>query len=245
MAGFVTPARAIVVGASGGIGGALVEVLAARDDISGVIALSRSGRAPKGEKIVAGPPIDMTDPESIAAAFAAVGPAGGEVRLVIVASGLLSDGEALQPEKSYRHQSLEAFRRVFDVNTFGPALVAGQAFDLMPRQGRAIFAALSARVGSISDNRLGGWHAYRASKAALNMLIRNYAIEQGRKNSAFIAVGLHPGTVDTGLSRPFQGAAKRIFTPQESASHLVDVIAGLKASDSGGVFDWDGEAVPA
>jgi len=215
MPGFETPARAVVIGASGGIGRAIAETLARRDDISEVVAMSRSGRNPQGAKITSGPDIDVTDESSIEAAMGAL-KEGDAPRLVFNAVGVLSDGEGLQPEKSYRHQNMQAFQRVFAVNTFGPALVARHAIDLMPRDGRTILAALSARVGSVSDNQIGGWHAYRASKAALNMLIRNYAIEVGRRNRAFIAVALQPGTVDTALSKPFQGSAHTIFTPDAS-----------------------------
>ena len=117
----------------------------------------------------------------------------------------------------------------------------------MPRRGRAVFAALTARVGSIGDNRLGGWHAYRASKAALNMLIRNYGIEQARLNPDFIVAGLHPGTVDTALSHPFQKNVpdQQLFSPTESAKHLLRVIDGLTPADSGKCFDWAGKEIPA
>lgn len=237
--------RAVVIGASGGVGGALVELLAARDDVEAVYALSRSGRAPEGAKIAPGR-IDIVDEDSVAAAAQAV-KAAGTPDLVIVATGILSDGEALQPEKTYRHQSMAKFERVFAINTFGPGLVAKHFLPLMPRQGRAVFAALSARVGSISDNGYGGWHSYRASKAALNMLVKNYAIEQARKNGDFIAVSLHPGTVDTGLSKPFQSNVpdKKLFTPEQSAAYLLGVIDGLTPEQTGKAFDWAGKEIPA
>ncbi len=226
--------KAIIIGASGGIGAALADRLEQADGFDAIVRLSRSGP---------GGPIDLTDEASVAAAAEAAGPAD----LVIVATGLLSDGDRLQPEKSFKHQSMAAFEDVFRINTFGPALAAKHFIPNLPRKGRGVFAALSARVGSISDNRIGGWHAYRASKAALNMLIRNYAIEQARRNPDFIAVGLHPGTVDTALSEPFQSSVpdKQIFTPAESAAHLLNVIDGLTAADSGKVFDWAGKEVPA
>jgi NAD(P)-dependent dehydrogenase (short-subunit alcohol dehydrogenase family) len=117
----------------------------------------------------------------------------------------------------------------------------------MLREQRAVFAALSARVGSISDNRLGGWHSYRASKAALNMLLRNLAVELGRSHPQAVVAGLHPGTVDTGLSRPFQkGVADgKLFAPAYSAERLLAVLDGLTPADSGGVFAWDGARIPA
>lgn len=237
--------HAVIVGASGGIGRALAEGLAAREDVAQVHALSRSGKSPTHDKVTPGT-IDLLDEASIAAAAKVVKDSGAP-DLVIVASGILSDGEALQPEKSYRHQDPDAFQRVFAINTFGPALVAKHFLPIMPRKGRAVFAALSARVGSISDNRLGGWHAYRASKAALNMLIRNYAIEQARRSENFIAISLHPGTVDTPLSAPFQTNVpdKQLFTPQVSADHLLKVIDQVQPSQSGKAFDWAGKEIPA
>lgn len=237
--------RAVIIGSSGGVGTAFVEALAARDDVAAVHALSRRGEGPEGQKIITGK-INITDEDSVSAAAEQVKSTGAP-DLVIVASGLLSDGDALQPEKTYRHQTMDAFQRVFAINTFGPGLVAKHFLPIMPRKGRAVFAALSARVGSISDNRLGGWHAYRASKAALNMLIRNYAIEQGRRNEDFIAVSLHPGTVDTDLSKPFQGNVpdKKLFTAQQSADYLLGVIDGLKPGDTGKAFDWAGKEIPA
>lgn len=237
--------QAVIVGASGGIGRALTEALAEDARVEQVHALSRSGAAATHPKVSPGQ-TDILDEESVAAAATRVA-ASGKPSLVLIASGILSSGEDAQPEKTYRQQSLAAFERVFAINTFGPGLVAKHFLPIMPRQGRAVFAALSARVGSISDNRLGGWHAYRASKAALNMLIRNYAIEQARRNPDFICVGLHPGTVDTDLSRPFQGnvPAAQLFTPQTSAAHLLNVLSGLTASDSGKIFDWAGAEIPA
>jgi NAD(P)-dependent dehydrogenase (short-subunit alcohol dehydrogenase family) len=117
---------------------------------------------------------------------------------------------------------------------------------LMPRDRRAVFAALSARVGSIGDNRLGGWHSYRASKAALNMLLRNLAVELGRSHPQAVVAGLHPGTVDTGLSKPFQKAVAegKLLTPAFSAERLLAVLDGLTPADSGGVFAWDGARIP-
>ncbi|NBC21103.1 MAG: SDR family NAD(P)-dependent oxidoreductase [Alphaproteobacteria bacterium] len=235
--------RAVVFGVSGGIGRALAEGLVERgadavhgysrsaiEDIPGV----RMGRA------------DITNEAELADAAARV-EADGPPELVIVSVGILSQPGGLEPEKSYKHQEMDAFEQVFRANTFGPALVAKHFLPIMPRKQRAVFAALSARVGSISDNRIGGWHAYRASKAALNMLIRNYAIEQGRRNKEFIAVGLHPGTVDTALSEPFQGNVpdKKLFSPTYSANCLLDVIEGLGPDHSGQVFDYAGAAVPA
>ncbi|MFN3313836.1 MAG: SDR family NAD(P)-dependent oxidoreductase, partial [Hyphomonas sp.] len=191
---------AVVFGSSGGIGRALVEALVARDAYSHVFGISRSGADIAGAEALTA---DFLDDAALANVAERIREAG-QIGLCIVASGILSDGEALQPEKSFRQQSRGAFERVFAANTVAPALIAREMLPLMPKVERSVFAALSARVGSISDNRLGGWHAYRASKAALNMLVRNYAIEQKRRSPGAICVALHPGTVDTGLSKPFQ-----------------------------------------
>ncbi|MEM6900868.1 MAG: SDR family NAD(P)-dependent oxidoreductase [Pseudomonadota bacterium] len=233
--------RAAIIGASGGIGGAFVNALAARDDVTEVLALSRSGTAFDSPKITPGH-IDIIHENSVLEASQQA----GELDWVIVASGILSDGEALKPEKSWRDLNMDAFERVFRINTFGPALVAKHFLPLLPRKRRAVFASLSARVGSISDNGLGGWHAYRASKTALNMLIKNLSIELGRRNAEAICVGLHPGTVATDLSAKFSGGVNHeIFTPDQSASYLIDVLDDLSADQTGKVFDWKGEEIPA
>lgn len=233
--------RAAIIGASGGIGGAFVNALAARDDVTEVLALSRSGTAFDNPKITPGH-IDITHENSVLE----TSQQAGELDWVIVASGILSDGEALKPEKSWRDLNMDAFERVFRINTFGPALVAKHFLPLLPRKRRAVFASLSARVGSISDNGLGGWHAYRASKTALNMLIKNLSIELGRRNAEAICVGLHPGTVATDLSAKFRGGVNHeIFTPDQSASYLIDVLDDLSADQTGKVFDWKGEEIRA
>ena len=186
----------------------------------------------------------MTAPGAVAEA-AARARSLGPVRLVLVATGLLHD-EGLRPEKHWGALDGEALARSFAANAIGPALAAKHFLPLLPREGRSVFAALSARVGSIGDNRLGGWHAYRASKAALNMLLKTLAIELARRAPEAICVGLHPGTVATRLSEPFRGqvAPDRLFTPSQSARCLLKVVHALRPGDSGGVFAWDGARVP-
>jgi len=234
---------AVIFGSSGGIGGALAKAAVASGQYARVFAVSRSGAVIDGAE---NRQAEFTNEAQLAALAGEIG-AAGPVTLCLVASGLLSDGPDLQPEKTYRSLSQSAFERVFTANTIAPALIAKHMLALMPKAERSVFAALSARVGSISDNRLGGWHAYRASKAALNMLIRNFAIEQARRAPGSICVGLHPGTVDTGLSKSFQGgvAGDKLFTPQQSADYLLGVIERLTTEDSGKCFDWAGKEVPA
>lgn len=225
---FAPGAHAVVIGASGGIGAAFADQIERDAGFARVTRLSRATG------------LDLTDPASIAAAAAAL-PAPPD--LVIVATGLLH-ADGIAPERALRQLDATAFTRAFAVNAIGPALVAQALLPLMPKGRKTLFAALSARVGSISDNRLGGWHAYRASKAALNQLLRTIAIEQMQTNPESIVIGLHPGTVDTGLSKPFQRGVKTLFTPAESAGHLLRVIDTATPAQSGLVFDWQGEAIP-
>lgn len=264
------PAGAVVVGASGGLGAAFVDAIVAHGGFATVLALSRSGpvdvdvdagvdagsaaapdgpaptpAAPTATRLVRGR-VDVTDEPSVARA-AALAASLAPPRLVIVATGLLHAPDGLRPEKSLAMLDPARLARLFAVNATGPALVAKHLLPRMPRQGRASFAAVSARVGSISDNRLGGWYGYRASKAALNMLLRCAAIEWARTARDGVCVGLHPGTVDTALSAPFQGnvADGKLFTPAHSAARLLDVLARLGPAESGRVFAWDGAEVPA
>jgi NAD(P)-dependent dehydrogenase (short-subunit alcohol dehydrogenase family) len=232
---FEAGGSAVVIGASGGIGGALAAQLREVPAFGAVFALARS--------FTGDGHIDITDEASVAACANRL---GGPLRLVIVATGALQGPGFPQPEKTYRALDPVALMESFRLNAVGPALVAKHLLPLMAPRGKTVFAALSARVGSIGDNRAGGWHAYRASKAALNMLLRNLAIEVGRRNPDVICVGLHPGTVDTGLSRPFQRGLPegQLFTPEISARHLLTVIDGLTAADSGTVLAWDGTTIP-
>lgn len=220
------PSPALVVGIGGGIGGALLAAIEAR----GIAARGLSRRDG----------LDLCDETSVAATLATLAEPPG---LVLVATGLLHDG-GLAPEKSLAALDSARLARSFAINAIGPALLAKHLLPRMPRQGRSVFAVLSARVGSIADNRLGGWYGYRASKAALNQLVRTAAIEQARRAPGSIVVALHPGTVATGLSAPFRSGSERVFTPAEAAEHLLTVVAGLTPTDSGGFFAWDGSPIP-
>ena len=225
--------RAAVIGATGGIGAALCERL--EESGAQVHRLSRRGEGSLR--------LDLTDEASIAAAAAQLAD-GDPIDLVMVATGYLHR-EGAGPEKDWRHLSADELARNFALNATGPALVAKHFLPLLPDNGRAGFAALTARVGSISDNRLGGWYSYRASKAALNMLIRTLSVELARKKPDAFCVGLHPGTVDTGLSEPFQRNVPqgKLFTPELSAGHLLDTLAKLGPAQSGRAFAWDGQEI--
>ncbi|WP_420549622.1 SDR family NAD(P)-dependent oxidoreductase [Curvivirga sp.] len=168
----------------------------------------------------------------------------GSIDLLIVASGILHSSD-IKPEKSLRDLDVTNFQRVFFANSIFPAMIAKYFVPLLSRDERAVIAMLSARVGSISDNQLGGWYAYRASKAALNMIIKTTAIEVSRNRKQAIVVGLHPGTVKSELSRPFTAniAHDKLFTPDYAAKKLLNVIETLKVDDSGKCFAWDGQEI--
>ena len=240
----MTGLRAVIFGATGGIGAALVGQLEQSDRYSEIHAGARNSPSAAQPETVAFR-FDLTDEPSIEQAARMI----GEFRpldLVIVATGMLHRPDLPMPEKSWRAIDGQAMAEMFAINTIGPALIAKHFLSLMRRDGRCVFAVLSARVGSIADNRLGGWHSYRASKAALNMLVRNFAIELAARNPHGIAVAIHPGTVDTTLSKPFQRGVPqgKLFQPDQSAAHILSVIDKLSAPDSGGLFAWNGERIP-
>ncbi|MDO9708812.1 SDR family oxidoreductase [Paracraurococcus lichenis] len=224
---------AVVLGATGGIGGALLAALEGEGRWRRVIGLSRRGE----------PALDITEEASVAAAAAWLGREAPDLALVIVATGFLHDAR-FQPEKAMRQLDPAQLAHSFAVNAIGPALAMKHLLPRLRRDGPAVFAALSARVGSIGDNRLGGWWSYRASKAALNQLIRTAAVEMGRANPRAAVVALHPGTVDTGLSAPFSKAGLEVQRPEAAARRLLDVLAGIGPEQSGGFFDHQGRPVP-
>jgi NAD(P)-dependent dehydrogenase (short-subunit alcohol dehydrogenase family) len=239
---FNAPIRACVIGSTGGIGRALVDALAASDRVETLYALSRAGTAHPSSK-VQNLTFDFLDEASVSAAAEALRETG-KFDLIIVATGLLQ-GDGIAPEKNMRALDLNALRTSFEVNTFGPALTAKYFLPLLRRDDKAVFAALSARVGSISDNRLGGWYSYRASKAALNMMLKTLSIEIARRWTNQIIIGLHPGTVDTGLSQPFQSNVPdgKLFTPAFSAGKLLEVVDQVGPDDPGSLFAWDGARI--
>ena len=231
-----------VFGASGGIGKALVQQLCNAHDTDIVYAIARNT-----DKVPPHPKIeliecDITDALSVAAATDLI--PINTLDLVFVATGVLSS-EAGTPEKRLVSLNTDYALEQFSVNTLGPMLVAQHVLPKLDRKKRTYFAALSARVGSISDNRLGGWYSYRAAKSALNMMIKTAAIEFQRTHPELVITALHPGTVDTNLSKPFQGRVpeSRLFSAEQSAAYLLDVLQGLTPSQSGKIFAWDSSLI--
>ena len=242
--GFHQPVHAVVLGASGALGEAVSMAIARAHPENQVWGTGRRADAFKGP-CTRQFSVDLTDEASIETLAAAVKEAEYRPNLVLNCTGVLHT-HAFGPEKTWRHLDLDTMRRVFDVNTFGVALLGKHLIPLFPRKGRSVFATLSARVGSISDNRLGGWYSYRASKAALNQYMRTLAIELARYNPDAVIATLHPGTVDTNLSQPFRGhlAKGQLQSPAQSAANLWGVLDHLSPKDSGGFFAYDGTPIP-
>lgn len=238
-----------IIGASGAIGQACIDHLATAG--AKLILFSRQNLQLADHvkpAVIKQHLLDLNDEQTLAAAaehLKTYPPLTG----ILVTTGLLHGnnyGNNLQPEKSIRQLTAENFLQVLATNTVGPALVARHFLPYLARDQRVWFAALSARVGSISDNRLGGWYAYRAAKAALNMVIKNLSIELARRHKSAVVVGLHPGTVDSNLSKPFQSGVtpEKLFSPSYSAHCLLSVLANLTPADTGLCFDWAGKEIP-
>ncbi|MCK0099450.1 SDR family NAD(P)-dependent oxidoreductase [Qipengyuania sp. S6317L1] len=236
-----TPTSAAIFGASGGIGAALVRRLE-QLGCAKVYAGSRSGRGDFGANAI---PFrfDLEQEASIEEAAAMMREAPPQ--WVIVASGVLTLEGGSGPERTYKRLDPVVMAKVLSLNTIGPAIIAKHMMRLMPRDEAFAFAALSARVGSIGDNGLGGWHSYRASKAALNMLLKNFAIEMARTHPHGVIAGLHPGTVDTALSNPFQKGLPdgQLTHADEAADNLISVLANLTPDQSGQVYDFAGKLI--
>ena len=217
--------RALIVGASGGIGNALASAFEARE--ASVTRLSRSGDG-----------LDITDEALVDRALSNL---DGTFDRIVVASGILAPKDAGR-EKSLNAIKADAMAEVMAVNAIGPALILRHAPQLLPRSERSIFAILRARVGSIEDNRLGGWYSYRASKAATNQIVRTAAIEIARSHREAIVVALHPGTVETKFTREYPDSPK--VSAEDAAQNLMRVIDNLTPDQTGGFFDWAGNSVP-
>jgi len=229
-----------ILGGTGGLGAALARTLEARGHT--VLAIGRR----------TDPAIDYTQPDSVAACAQRVADRlaqrGETLARLIVATGFLHGetvaGSRAEPERSWQQLDADALTHSFAVNAIGPALVMRHFLPLLPRQGPCLAAFFSARVGSIGDNALGGWYAYRAAKAALNQLVHTAAIELARRNREAVCVALHPGTVDTPLSQPFAKTGLKVRPPEVAAAELIAVMDGLTAAQTGGFFDHQGKTVP-
>lgn len=251
--GLGVKAQVLVTGASSGVGLAMVETLLENDAVAGVCAVSRHALATPALQALATThagrlhciDADLSTDAGIDAVATGVRSVTGILHLLVNGAGLLH-GDAVHPEKSLATLDRAALQRVFALNAFAPILLVRALLPLLDPRSRCVIASLSARVGSIGDNRLGGWYAYRASKAAQNQLLRTLSIELRRSHPLATCVMLHPGTVDTPLSRPFQSRvpADALFTPARAARQLLDIIAGLQPRDSGRFIAWDGRDVP-
>ena len=224
---------ALVIGGTGSIGSAIINDLKNRN-FTNIISLSRSSN----------PPLDLLDESSIEKAADFIQSQQKSLCLLFDATGILHNEDQNQmPENTYKNIDLTFMKKNFEINVMGPALVMKHFLPLLDKDQKSIFATLSAKVGSISDNRYGGWYSYRASKAALNQMIKTASIELKMKNKNAICVAIHPGTVTSKLSKPFQKDNLKIQSNEESAKNITRVIMDLKVSDSGLFFDWNGSII--
>ena len=255
--GFSEPIIGVILGANGGIAQAMIDLIIETHPQNRLILTTRShleSSTDHSSSQISFHPLDITDEEQWFNFAQFLSDQTTTINLVINVTGLLHKRALpqvkehkfteIKPEKSLKMVQLEQMSAVFSVNTFAVALALKFLSPFLSRSTRSIFASLSARVGSISDNQLGGWYSYRASKAAQNMLIKTASIELSRSRKKNICVGLHPGTVATKLSEPFSSrVTHQIFTPQESASYLLQVLSKLNPSDTGKCFAWDGQEI--
>jgi len=230
-----------VIGSSGAIGKAFLNIYIRDKEISNIYSISRA-QVKEDDERVTHINIDITDEISVRNAASLI--EDRSLDRVIVATGILHT-ESFGPEKSIKDINVENFMKIFLVNTFGPALIGKYFIPLMTNSQKSILAFLSAKVGSISDNKLGGWYSYRASKSALNQIIKNFSIEAKRTNPKGIIIGLQPGTVKSRLSEPFQKNVKKsnLFSADDSANKLMKVIEDIAQEDSGQMFSWNGEVI--
>lgn len=232
-----TPGLAVVIGANGGLGVAMLAQLERERQQGAYAQVLGLGRHTEIG-------INFLDEASIASAAQHVAAICStsklELRLLVVATGFLH-GQQGQPERSFAQLDANYLTHVFAINTLGPALVMKHFFPLLPKRGRCVAGFLSARVGSISDNALGGWYGYRSSKAALNQLVKTASIELTRWNLSSICVALHPGTVDTKLSQPFAKTGLKVRTAEEAVGNLLDVLKNLVPADTGALVDYQGK----
>ena len=230
-----------IIGASGAIGNAFVEHYSNDQSIKNVYAFSRKRQSYENKKVQSFE-LDIENQNNIQDAAEEL--KENRLDLIIIATGILHS-ENFGPEKSIKDINHESMSKVMSVNTIGPSLVGRYFIPLLTKDTKSVLAFLSARVGSISDNKLGGWYSYRASKTALNQIIKNFSIELKRTNPNAIVIGLQPGTVDSNLSEPFKKnvAKGKLFTPEQSRELLSNVIENATPKDSGNLIAYDGETI--
>ncbi|WP_018140517.1 SDR family NAD(P)-dependent oxidoreductase [Thioalkalivibrio sp. ALJ7] len=228
-----TPYRAVVIGATGGLGAAFVEHLEQDPNCERVVGLGRQST----------PPVDLLDEASIEQAAIWLREQAKEWDLILDATGILTiDGNG--PEKRLREIDPAIMAQSFAINAIGPALLFKHLAPLLPRNHKGVLATLSARVGSIEDNHLGGWISYRASKAALNQIVRTTALELRFSHRQAVVIALQPGTVATSLSEPYRARAPEVLTPAYSTGELLKVLDKRDAEDSGRLYDFEGQRLP-
>ena len=246
MLGFTEPIHAVIIGGNGGVGREFVQQLQSSGQVENIVATHRSAISPElHHPKVTWAQVDVCEETTIEALAKHLKDTGVKPNLIINCVGVLHTAE-FGPEKTWRHLNAQTMHDVFAINAFAVGLLGKHLIPLIPRKGRSIFASISARVGSIADNRLGGWYSYRASKTAHNMFVKTLSIEAWRKHPELAILSLHPGTVDTALSGPFTSRydPNKLFTATRSVNELSNVITDLTAKDTGGFFAWDGQAIP-
>jgi len=253
LSSFERPITVLVTGASRGVGLAFVRRLAAEPGVRRIWAGCRNPAAAaelaalaEADDRIRPLGVDVTDEARLASAARSVAMEAEPLDMVINCAGVLHEPEGMQPERRLAEVRADWLMRSFAVNGAGPLLLARHFEALLPRRERAVFASLSARVGSISDNRLGGWYAYRGAKAAQNMFMKTLSIELARRARGIVCVALHPGTTRTDLSEPFRGSVPedKLFSPERAAEQLLRVLDGLGSSENGGFYAWNGEKIP-
>ena len=228
---------ALIIGSNGGLGAALLSQLQCDAGYAQAFGLSRSTQVS----------VNYDEETTVAKAAQHIADLCAashlQLRLLVVATGFLHGAQG-QPERSFINLDADYLQQVFKINTVGPALVMKHFLPLLPKTGRCVAGFLSARVGSMGDNALGGWYGYRASKAALNQLVKTASIELTRRNKDSICVSLHPGTVATALSEPFAKTGLNVRPASEAANDLLAVLAGLSPADTGCLVDYQGQKLP-